>query len=49
MMEATKKTRYEKATALVNCLKHPPAPDILIFFSEEKNFTQDQKVNSRNN
>jgi hypothetical protein len=32
MTEATKKTRYEKATALVNRLKHPPAPDILIFF-----------------
>jgi hypothetical protein len=49
MTEATKKTRYKKATALVNRLKHPPAPDILIFFSDEKNFTQDQKVNSRNN
>ena len=23
-------------------------PDILIFFSDEKNFSQDQKVNSRN-
>ncbi len=36
MTEANKKTRYEKANALVNRLKHPPAPDILIFFSEEK-------------
>jgi hypothetical protein len=33
MMKATKKTRYEKVTALVNCLKHPPAPDILIFLT----------------
>ncbi len=49
MMEATKKTRYEKATALLNRLKHPPAPDILIFFSDEKNFTKDQKVNSHHN
>ena len=49
MTEATKKTRYEKAAALLNRLKHPPAQDILIFFSDEKNFTQDQKVNSKNN
>ena len=49
MSATTKKTRYEKAAALLNRLKHPPVPDILIFFSDEKNFTQDQKVNSRNN
>ena len=49
MSAATKKTRYEKAAALLNRLKHPPVPDILIFFSDEKNFSQDQKVNSRNN
>ncbi len=49
MSAATKKTRYEKASALLNRIKHPPEPDILIFFSDEKNFTQDQKVNSKNN
>jgi len=49
MSETTKKVRYEKAKALLNRLKHPPAEDILIFFSDEKNFNQDQKVNSRNN
>jgi transposase len=48
MTAATKKTLYEKAAALLSRLKHPPAPDILIF-SDEKNFSQDQKVNSRNN
>jgi hypothetical protein len=48
MSAATKKTRYEKAAVLLNRLKHPPVPDILIFFSDEKNFSQDQKVNSRN-
>jgi hypothetical protein len=48
MMAATKKTRYAKASALLNRLKHPPVQDILIF-SNEKNFSQDQKVNSRNN
>ncbi len=41
--------RYEKASALLNCLKHPPVQDILIFFSDEKNFSQVQKVNSRKN
>jgi transposase len=48
MSAATKKICYEKAAALLNRLKHPPEPDILIFFSDEKNFSQDQKVNSRN-
>jgi hypothetical protein len=33
----------------LNRLKHPPVKDILIFLSDEKNFSQDQKVNSRNN
>ena len=49
MSEATKIVRYEKARGLLNRLKHPPAEDLLIFFSDEKNFSQDQKVNSRNN
>jgi hypothetical protein len=49
MTAATKRTRFEKASALLNRLKHPPVQDILIFFSDEKNFSQDQKVNSRNN
>jgi hypothetical protein len=49
MTAATKKTRFEKASALLNRLKHPPVQDILIFFSDEKNFSQDQNVNSRNN
>jgi hypothetical protein len=34
MSASTKKTRYEKAAALLNRLKHPPVPDILIFFSD---------------
>ena len=49
MSAATKQNRYKKASALLNRIKHPPVPDILIFFSDEKNFTQDQKVNSKNN
>ncbi len=49
MTAAMKKTRYEKASTLLNSLIHPPVQDILIFFSDENNFSQDQKVNSRNN
>ena len=49
MSEKTKRVRYEKAKALLNRLKHPPAENILIFFSDEKNFNQDQKVNPKNN
>lgn len=49
LTEKTKKTRFEKAAALLNRVKHPPVADILVFFSDEKNFTQDQKVNPRNN
>ena len=49
MTERTKETRLLKAKALLNRLKRPLAPDMLIFFSDVKNFTQDQKVNSKNN
>ena len=45
MSEATKKVQCEKARALLNHLRKPPAPDMLIFFSDDKNLTQDQKVN----
>ncbi len=49
MSAATKKkTSYEKAAALLNHLKHPPFLNILILFFDEKDFSQDQKVNSRN-
>jgi hypothetical protein len=49
MSEATKARRAEKAKKLLAKIKHPSAPNQLIFFSVEKNFTQDQKVNRRNN
>lgn len=49
MSEATKETRYKKAKALLNSLKHPSSSRQLIFFSDEKVFNQDQKINSRNN
>ena len=49
MNQATKERRLVKAKALLNRFKHPPSPKILIFYSDEKNFNQDQKVNSQNN
>ena len=45
MNQATKERRLVKAKALLNRFKHPPSPNILIFYSDEKNFNQDQKVN----
>jgi hypothetical protein len=36
MYAATKKMHFEKASALMNRLKHPPVQDILIFFSDKK-------------
>ena len=49
MNAATKERRAERARALLNKFKNPPANDILIFYSDEKNFSQDQKVNRNNN
>jgi hypothetical protein len=47
--EATKERRFAKAKILLNRLKTPAANNQLIFFSDEKNFSQDQKVNRKNN
>ncbi|QQP38361.1 Uncharacterized protein FKW44_018918, partial [Caligus rogercresseyi] len=41
--------RFYKALKLLNKLKHPVHNETLWFFSDEKNFTQDQKHNSQNN
>jgi hypothetical protein len=49
MSEATRTRRLEKAMKLLARIKHPIVPNPLIFFSEEESFTQDQKVNHRNN
>jgi hypothetical protein len=49
MRQATKERRLEKAKLLLNQLKNPAANRHLIFFSEENNFSQDQKVNKKNN
>jgi hypothetical protein len=41
MLEATKTRHLEKAKKLLARIKHPVVPNPLIFFSDEKNFTQD--------
>jgi len=46
---AMKERRVERARKLLLRLKKPKEAGQLIFFSDEKNFTQDQKVNRRNN
>ena len=48
MTQQTKENRYEKSKKLLCEIKHPEEPKMLWFFSDEKNFDQDQKVNRRN-
>lgn len=48
LTESTKETRHVKARALLNELKHGQSVRMLRFFSDEKNFIQDRKVNSQN-
>ena len=48
MSEATKQKRCKKAKLLLNRLKRPANPNQIIFFSDEKIFTQDQKTNRQN-
>ena len=49
MSDSTKATRFEKAKKLLNKIKNlGKKKTTLIFFSDEKNFTQDQKVNKQN-
>ena len=44
-----KETHLEKLQRLLSKLKHPAQPKMLWFFSNEKNFCQDQKMNQQNN
>jgi hypothetical protein len=46
--ETTKAWQDEKAGKLLTRLKHPTVTNQLIFFLDEKNFTQDQKVKRKN-
>jgi hypothetical protein len=49
LSQATKERRVEKAMLMLNKLKNPAANGQLIFFSDEKNFSQNQKLNRKNN
>ena len=42
LTEKAKKKRESRGKKLLNKLKHPLEPDMLWFFSDEKNFCQDQ-------
>ena len=48
LTEKTKNLRLIKSIRLLNKLKHPKKPNMLWFFSDEKNFCQDQVQNSQN-
>jgi inhibitor of nuclear factor kappa-B kinase subunit alpha len=49
LTEANKARRVLKCNRLLNKLKHPKKPGMIWFFSDEKNFTQDQVFNKQNN
>lgn len=49
LTQKAKERRLERARKLLAKLKNPREKKSLIFFSDEKNFQQDQKVNRRNN
>ena len=44
-----KEKQSKHCQKLLNKLKHPLQSDMIWFFSDEKNFCQDQAVNSQNN
>ena len=48
LSHAIKDKKKDHATNLFNKLKHPLQPNILCFFLDEKNFCQDQMLNTEN-
>ena len=48
LSEGMKNRRLVKSVKLLNKLKHPKDPGMLWFFSDEKNFCQDQLYNRQN-
>jgi hypothetical protein len=46
---ATNERKLAQAAMLPSNLKVPSANGQLIFFSDDKNFSQDQKINRKNN
>ena len=49
LTQATKDRRLLNSTKLLNKLKHPKESNMLSFFSDEKNFCQDQAHSRQNN
>ena len=47
LLQAMKDKRKDHSAKLFNKLKHPLQTNILWFFSDEKNFSQDQMINSQ--
>jgi hypothetical protein len=48
LSDKTKETRLIRSKRLLNRLKNPAEEDAIWFFSDEKNFDQDQKFNRQN-
>lgn len=48
LSERIKENRLIRSKRLLNKVKHPAEEDVIWFFSDEKNFDQDQKANRRN-
>ena len=44
-----KEKKNDRIAKVLNTLKHPLQPSVLWFFSDEKNFYQDQIMNSQKN
>ena len=49
LSEKMREKRLNKSKKLLNKLKKPKEPNMIWFFSDEKNFCQDQKFNRQNN
>jgi len=49
LTEKMQENRLKKSKKLLNKLRHPLEPDMVWFFSDEKNFCQDQSINRQNN
>ncbi|QQP54127.1 Uncharacterized protein FKW44_006848, partial [Caligus rogercresseyi] len=47
-LKKNKNMRLYKSVKLLNKFKHPKENNMLWFFSDEKNFCQDQKLNKQN-
>ena len=48
MSAQTREQRFIQAKRLLNKVKHPEIQDMLWFYSDEKDFDQDQNINQRN-